>query len=106
MRETLLYMGIFYSIYGILGLFGIQIISEEYRGKKWTKSYIRCRGAAWLGMGVPWIVFYLIDRDIHIKTGIGVIILIAISLPSLIFTFVYDAKYRAMLKKEEQEQQE
>lgn len=106
MRETLLYMGIFYSIYGILGLFGIQIISEEYRGKTWTKSYIRCRGVSQVVMGVPWIVFYLIDRDIHIKTGIGVIILIAISLPSIIFTFVYDAKYRAMLKKEEEEQQE
>ena len=95
-------MSIFYLIYGILGLFGIQIISEEYKGKKWTKSYIRCCGAMRLGLGVPWLAFYLIAHNMNLKTHIAVAILLAISLPSLIFSCFVDRKYKAMLKNEQE----
>ena len=100
--STILFMGIFYLIYGVLGLFGIQIIPEEYRGKKWTKGYIRCCGAMWLGVGIPWLVFYLIAHDMNIKPYIGAVILIAISLPSFLFSFFYEKKYKAMLKNEQE----
>ena len=95
---VMFYSSIFYLIYGILGLFGIQIISEEYKGKAWTKSYIRCCGAMWLGLGVPWLAFYLIAHDMGLKNYVAAAIMLAISLPSFIFAVFFDKKYKAMLK--------
>ena len=85
-------------IYGILGLFGIQIISDEYKGKTWTKSYIRCRGGMWLGLGVPWLTFYLIAHDMGLKNYVAAAIMLVISIPSFIFSFFFEKKYKAMLK--------
>ena len=95
-------MGIFYSLYGVLGLLGVQVISSEYRGKSWTKSYIRCRGVSWVIVGIPWLVFYLIVRDMEINKLIWVVILIAISLPSIIYSIVFERKYKALLKNEQE----
>ena len=94
---VMLFLGVFYLIYGILGLFGVQIIPSEYKGKNWTKSYIRCRGVSWMLLGVPWLVFYLTAHDMNIDI-IMVIILVIISIPSIVFSFFYERKYKTMLK--------
>lgn len=99
---TVISMGIFYLVYGVLGLLGVQVIPEEYKGKPWTKSYIRCRGISWVILGIPWLVFYLIVRDMEINKMIGVVILIAISLPSIIYSIVFERKYKALLKSEQE----
>lgn len=95
---VILFLGIFYSIYGILGLFGVQVISSEYKGKKWTKGYICCRGVSWLLLGFPWLAFYLIVHSMNINTLIEALILIAISIPSVVFSFLSERKYKSMLK--------
>ncbi|MCH5279763.1 MAG: hypothetical protein J1E60_08270 [Christensenellaceae bacterium] len=95
--NIVLFMGIFWSIYGILGLFGVQRIPPKYKGKKWTKSYIRCCGVSWMLLGFLWLAFYLAAHNVNINYFTAVIILIAVSIPAIIFTFAYDRKYKTML---------
>lgn len=96
-------MSIFWLVYGILGLLGVQVILEEYKGRTWTKSYIRCRGASWVILGIPWLFFYLIVRDMEMNKLIWLIILAAISLPSVIYSIFFERKYKAMLKSEQED---
>ena len=98
---TVMSMGIFYSVYGVLGLLGVQVIPSEYRGKPWTKSYIRRRGISWVIVGIPWLVFYLIVRDMEKNKLILLVMLITISLPSIIYSIVFERKYKALLKNEQ-----
>ena len=102
--NVLFVMSIFWIGYGILGLFGIQNIPAKYKGHTWTKEYIRKQGITWLLVGVPWLAFYLIRTfavlDADLNTGIEVLILIALSLPALITTIIWEKKYKAFLAAE------
>ena len=102
--NVLLVMSIFWIGYGILGLFGIQNISAKYKGHSWTKEYIRKQGITWLLVGVPWFSFYLIRTfaipDVDLNAGIQLLILIALSLPALVTTFIWERKYNALLAAE------
>ena len=93
-----LFMGTFWSIYGILGLRGFQIIPLKYKGKSWTKSYIRCCGVSWMLLGFSWLVCYVIIHNMNIKYFIVIIIYTIVSIPSLIYTIAYDRKYKILLK--------
>lgn len=97
-------LSIFWIFYGILGLFGIQHIPNRYKGHSWTKEYIRKQGITWLLVGVPWLVFYFVRKfaipHIEIRSGIVCLILIALSLPSLIATVIWERKYKALLSVE------
>ena len=94
--NTIIFMGVFWSIYGVLGLFGIQIIPSKYKGKNWTKSYTRCCGVSWMLLGFPWLVFALVTHSMSIDYFIVVIVLITLSIPSLVYTLAYDRKYKTM----------
>ena len=100
----LLVMSIFWIGYGIFGLFGIQNIPAKYKGHSWTKEYIRKQGITWLIVGVPWLAFYLVRTllipNADLNTGIEVLILIALSLPALITTIIWEKKYKALLAAE------
>ena len=96
--NTIILLGIFWSIYGVLGLFGIQKIPSEYKGKNWTKRFIRSRGVSWILLGFPWIIFYLIVRNMNINNFITAMIIIVISIPSIIYSVVSDRKYKTLLK--------
>ena len=102
--DVLFVMSIFWIGYGILGLFGIQNIPAKYKGHTWTKEYIRKQGITWLLVGVPWLAFYLVWTfaipNTDLNTGIEVLILIALSLPALITTIVWEKKYKALLAAE------
>lgn len=97
-----LIMGIFWCVYGILGLFGVQIIAYEYKGKSWTKKYIHCRGISWLLLGIPWIIVYIVDHYMNIDNHIWALLLAIASIPSIIYTVVYERKYKNMLKNDQQ----
>ena len=93
--NVILIMSAFWVIYGIAGILGFQVIRSEYKGHDWTKAYVRLLGVSWL----------LFDRiAVHTATNIGTdllcIILLALAMPSIVFTFFIDKKYRNILKNE------
>jgi hypothetical protein len=85
--ESILGCGIFWIIYGILGLFGIQNISKEYKNKSWTKQYKRSRGIDWMILGISWIVVYFIISTYEPGGFIMVAIIILFSIPSFVYSF-------------------
>ena len=50
--DVILMLSTFWVIYGIAGILGFQIIRSEYRGHRWTKTYVRLLGVSWLLLGV------------------------------------------------------
>ena len=99
---VILILSIFWSVYGILGLLGFQVIPEEYKGKAWTTKYIRCRGLSWIILGLPWLAVHLIAGYIRANKYVELGILIAIAIPSIIYSFAYEKKYKALLKNEQE----
>ena len=102
--KVLLWLSVFWIIYGITGILGFQIIPEKYKGHSWTKDYIRNQGVTWLILGLPWFGFYLVRTfllpDTNISTGIAVVILTILSVPALIGSIVLEKKYKALLSAE------
>lgn len=97
---VVLCLSVFWIIYGILGIFGIQIIPEKYKGSDFEKEYKRYRGIGWLLLGIPMFVFWLVVRNMYISNKMPfVIIMIVIALPAVIYDFVVDRKYQKLLKK-------
>lgn len=95
-------LGIFYVAYGVLGLFGVQVIPHKYQNKRWSRQYKRSRGIGWLLIGIPWCILYFVmtfaAKKANIKTGITCLLLMICSLPGLIYDLINDRKYNAMLK--------
>ncbi len=102
--NVLLFMSVFWILYGIAGLLGFQNIPTKYKGHSWTKDYIRSQGLTWLILGLPWFGFYLIRTflltESGISTGMSVVILLLLSIPALIVSIVFEKKYKAMLAAE------
>lgn len=98
-------MSIFWVIYGIAGILGFQIIRSEYKGHRWTKTYIRLLGVSWLMLGVPWLLFdrIAVDTAANIGTEALCLILLALAMPSIVFTFFIDKKYRNILENEQKD---
>ena len=93
--NVILIMSAFWVIYGIAGILGFQVIRSEYRGHDWTKTYVRLLGASWLMLGR-----IAVHTAANIGTGLLCIILLALAMPSIVFTFFIDKKYRNILKNE------
>ena len=100
--DVILILSTFWVIYGIVGILGFQIIRSEYRGHRWTKTYVRLLGVSWLLLGVPWLLFdrIAVYTAANIGTGLLCIILLALAMPSIVLTFFIDKKYRNILKNE------
>ena len=102
--NVLLFMSVFWILYGIAGLLGFQNIPAKYKGHSWTKDYIRSQGLNWLILGLPWFGFYLVRTfflaEADITTGMSIVILLLLSIPALIFSVIYEKKYKAMLAAE------
>jgi hypothetical protein len=95
---SILGCSIFWIIYGILGLFGIQNIPEECKNKSWTKQYKRSRGIGWLILGISWIVVYFILSAYEPGGLIIVAIIILVSIPSIVYSSYKEKKYKAELE--------
>ena len=102
--NVLLFMSVFWILYGIAGLLGFQNIPVKYKGHSWTKDYIHSQGKNWLILGLPWFGFYLVRTfllaEIDITAGMSVIILLLLSVPALIVSICTEKKYKAMLATE------
>ena len=105
--NALLFMSVFWIIYGIAGIVGYQNIPSKYKGHSWTKDYIRCQGITWLMLGVPLLVFERVLKIFFADTYISIWLIIGIyfilATPSLIYTIRWEKKYKKLLKEEKGE---
>ena len=101
--DVILILSTFWVICGIAGILGFQIIRSEYKGHRWTKTYVRLLGVSWLMLGAPWLLVdrIAVDTAANIGTGLLCIILLALAMPSIVFTCLIDKKYRNILKNEQ-----
>ena len=95
--NVLLYLGIFWTIYGLAGLLGWQRINNKYKGYDWTKKYIRCLGISWLMLGIPCLIFSRL-YEAGYNTRSMFVLMCFCMLPSLIFTIVVEKKFNAKIK--------
>lgn len=97
---TILGLGIVWTLYGIAGLLGFQIIDEKYKNHEWTMHFIRYRGVSWLLIGIPWLILYFWAYGKDMNRLVMCLLLLLCGLPSIIYTIVNDRKYKDMLEKE------
>ena len=95
--NVLLYLGIFWTLYGLAGLLGWQRINNKYKGYDWTKKYIRCLGISWLMLGIPCLIFSRL-YEAGYNTRSMFVLMCFCMLPSLIFTIVVEKKFNAKIK--------
>lgn len=100
--KVLLFMSVFWTLYGIAGLFGYQNIPKRFKGYSWTKEYIRHQGITWLMLGVPLLMLYLIVNHFipeeNLNAELLVISMLVLASPSVVFTYKWEKKYEKMLK--------
>jgi multisubunit Na+/H+ antiporter MnhG subunit len=104
MNDVILFLGVIYILYGLLGLVGVQRIPQEFRHRSWTARYKRVRGVGWLILGVPWCVLYLLIRSAELPRFVVVLLLIACSLPGIVWSYRTERSYRARIEKEDTEE--
>ena len=97
-------LSILWTIYGIAGILGFQKVPPEYQGHSWTKKYSQEQGLSFLALGAPWLIF---DRalalfSINMNPILRVSILVALAIPSILYTSAIDKKYKALLSDEEE----
>ena len=97
---VLLWLGVFWTLYGIAGILGIQCIPSKYKNKVWTKQYIRLCGIGWLMIGIPWLLLYAVTFHYNITWAITALLIILFSIPSIIFSIRTEKKYKAKLVEE------
>ncbi len=101
--ESMLGFGLVWTIYGACGfLYGWQMIPEKYKGKSWTREYIRFRGLIWLFLGVPWLLLYGVAKTAELSLGVTITLMIVLSLPANIYSHVREKKYKALLEEEKE----
>lgn len=94
---VLLWLGIFWTFYGIAGILGVQHVPSKYKNKVWTKQYIRLCGIGWLMIGIPWILLYTAISHYNITWTIASFLIVLLSIPSIIFNICVEKKYKAKL---------
>ena len=94
---SILFLSIFWIVNGVLGLFGVQFIPEEYRGTDFEREYKRYRGIGWLLLGVPMFIFWIVVHNMDIFNKMPYAIVIAVvALPALVYFFLIGRKYRKL----------
>lgn len=97
---TVLLLSIFWIVDGVLGLFGIQYVPEEYRGADFEREYKRCKGVGWLLVGIPMLIFWIVVHDMGIFDHMPYALAIAaIALPGMVYAFMAGRKYQKRFKK-------
>ncbi len=100
--NILLFMSVFWTLYGIAGLFGIQNIPKKFKGYSWTKEYIHLQGITWLMLGIPLLILYLIVKlfipESDLNAELLVLSMLVLASPSVVFTYKWEKKYEKKLK--------
>lgn len=98
--KILLIMSVFWIGYGILGILGVQNIPKKYKLTKYAKEYKKFAGTGWLLLGIPWFIIWIVTHNIDISPLIIVFILVACAIPSAVYTYIGDKKFRKRLEKD------
>lgn len=97
---VLLSLGIFYTIYGIFGIFGKGFVKDKYKGYEWTKDYIKKQGISYLLIGIPWLILYFAFTQYRPGLVWEVLLIILLSVPAVVYSIFYEVKYFRLLKKQ------
>lgn len=84
--------------FGVLGLFGIQSVPAQYKGKSWTKDYMRSNALSEILMGVLIGIVALLTRNRTLSIPVTIVLIAVAVAPSLVWTFVSTKKYKKMLQ--------
>ena len=95
---VILSLGIFWTLYGLAGLFGFQVIADPYKGHDWTKAYIRRCGISWLILGIPMLILFFFAAGHPVSRPLMVLLILLCGTPSVLYSFAGERKYRRMLK--------
>lgn len=97
--DVLLLMGAVWTVYGLLGLAGWQVIPEKYRHRRWTRRYVRGLGLSWLMLGLPWMLAGLLARNARLPWPGQCAVMLLVALPSLVYTWALDRRYARRLRR-------
>lgn len=99
-------IGIFWIVYGILGILGIQNIPERYRYKSWTPDYMRANGIGMVIFGVSWVILGIVLklRPMPFLPGFG--LAVVFSLPALVYALYADRNTREERRQADKEWRE
>lgn len=99
-------IGIFWIVYGILGILGIQNIPERYRYKSWTPDYMRANGIGMVILGVSWVILGIVLklRPLPLLPGFGLAVVFA--LPALVYALYADRNTREERRQADREWRE
>jgi len=92
----LMILSVFWIIYGVLGLCGIQNIPKQYKGTEQEKPYKRYCGITWLTLGLAWFIVEMVIMllAIDIARPVEAIILFVFSIPSFAYNFIKGKEFR------------
>ena len=95
-NKTIMIIGIVSIIYGVLTLIpklGDRIIPLSLqREKAWSKRYTRYFGLSFVTLGLGWMIWSIRFSNME-STLVRLITLCILSLPSLIFTYIYEKQF-------------
>ena len=99
-------IGIFWIVYGILGILGIQNIPERYRYKSWTPDYMRANGIGMVILGVSWVILGIVLklRPLPLLPSLG--LAVVFSLPALVYALYVDRNTREERRQADKEWRE
>lgn len=92
--DVLLMLGAVWTVYGLLGLAGWQVIPEKCRRRPWTGRYVRRLGLSWLMMGLPWIGLWALLRGTALPWPAQWAAVVLVSLPALVYTWALERRYK------------
>ena len=104
--NVVMYMSLFWTLYGIAGLLGFQNIPAKFKGHSWTEEYTRKQGLTWLLLGLPYFILSLVITRFFPKldhSGIVYAAILLLGLPAFVYSLRVDRVYKARLKKEQEE---
>ena len=98
--DTMLMFGVFMTLYGFLGIRGVNAINEEYKGTSFEKEYKKFRGISWLLIGIPWIAIHFLFEYTDLPLVARCLIISASAVPSIWYSVVGDKKYKKLFEEE------
>ena len=104
--NVLLMLGAFYTVYGLLGLAGWQRLPACYRGHRWTARFTRRLGLSWLLLGLPWLAVWALLHAAPPAWPVVCAVIVGVSLPSLVYTWALDRRYRKWTRRARREARE